>query len=510
MATQSVPDFPALAHDLTTDVCIVGAGIAGLTTAYLLRREGCGVILLDDGPIVSGETERTTAHLASAQDDRFFQIEKVHGQAGARIAYESHAAAIEKVEEIVARENIDCDFERLDGYLFVPPGESTDILERELGAARRIGFPGVRMVERAPCGEFDSGPALQFPNQGQFHPTKYLAVLARALIRNGGQIFAHTHAISMEGGRMTRVVCANGHTISAKALVVATNTPVNDRVTMHTKQAPYRTYVIGARIPSGSITKALYWDTMEPYHYVRLQEDLLIAGGEDHKTGQAHDGELRFQNLEAWTRQRFPIGKVEFRWSGQVIEPVDYMAFIGPNPGDNGNVFIATGDSGQGMTHGTIAGMLLTDLITGRPNAWAKLYDPSRKPMSTLGEFARENLNVAARYRDYVTRGDARPDAPLPPDSGVVVRRGLKKIAVYADLAGNLHECSAVCPHMKCIVEWNAVEKTWDCPCHGSRFDQYGHVLNGPANTDLERIGVRAGQEPAGVVSAVRHTPAGN
>jgi glycine/D-amino acid oxidase-like deaminating enzyme len=300
--------------------------------------------------------------------------------------------------------------------LFVPPGESTDILERELGAARRIGFPGVRMVERAPCGEFDSGPALQFPNQGQFHPTKYLAALARALIRNGGQIFAHTHAISMEGGRMTRVVCGNGHTISAKALVVATNT---------------------------SITKALYWDTMEPYHYVRLQEDLLIAGGEDHKTGQAHDGELRFQNLEAWTRQRFPIGKVEFRWSGQVIEPVDYMAFIGPNPGDNGNVFIATGDSGQGMTHGTIAGMLLTDLITGRPNAWAKLYDPSRKPMSTLGEFARENLNVAARYRDYVTRGDARPDAPLPPDSGVVVRRGLKKIAVYADLAGNLHECSA-------------------------------------------------------------------
>jgi glycine/D-amino acid oxidase-like deaminating enzyme/nitrite reductase/ring-hydroxylating ferredoxin subunit len=499
MATQTLPDFRPLTSDLTADVCIVGAGIAGLTTAYLLQRERLNVVVLDDGPIVSGETERTTAHLVNALDDRFFNIEKVHGEAGARLAYESHTAAIDKIEQIVSRENIACDFERLDGYLFVPPGESTDILDRELDAVRRAGFRDVRMVERAPWGRFDSGPALQFPRQGQFHPTKYLAALARAIVRDGGRIFAHTHAICMEGGREAKVNTANGQTIIAKALVVATNTPVNDRVTMHTKQAPYRTYVIGARILPGSVTKALYWDTADPYHYVRLQEDVLIVGGEDHKTGQSHDGELRFQRLEEWTRERFAIEKVEFHWSGQVMEPVDHLAFIGRNPGDHENVYIATGDSGNGMTHGTIAGMLLTDLIVGRDNPWAKLYDPSRKPLGKLGEFARENLNVAAQYKDYVTPGEARQDVPIPPDSGVVVRRGLKKVAVYADPAGNLHECSAVCPHMKCIVEWNPVEKTWDCPCHGSRFDQYGHVLNGPANLDLEKLGVRLTEQPASV-----------
>ena len=499
MATHEPPQFPCVDRDIETEVCVVGAGIAGLTTAYLLCREGKRVVVLDDGPILSGETERTTAHLASALDDRFFELERVHGEEGARKAAESHAAAIDKIESIVRSENIDCDFERLDGYLFVPPGESTDVLDRELEAAQRAGLSVIK-VERAPILSFDTGAALRFARQGQFHPTRYLSALARAIGRDGGEIFTQTHVAKVEGGRRARVQTVDGFSVTANAVVVATNTPINDRVTIHTKQAPYRTYVIGARVPMGSVTKALYWDTPDPYHYVRSQSDVLIVGGEDHKTGQAADGEERFQRLEEWARERFPIKEIKFRWSGQVIEPTDYLAFIGRNPGDDKNVYIATGDSGQGMTHGTIAGMLLTDLICGRENPWCELYDPSRKPAKSLGEYARENVNVVAQYRDYVTPGDVREtEAPPALDSGAVVRRGLKKVAVYCDDAGNLHECSAVCPHLGCIVAWNPVEKTWDCPCHGSRFDCYGKVVNGPGNADLEKLEHHPEETPAHV-----------
>jgi Rieske Fe-S protein len=273
--------------------------------------------------------------------------------------------------------------------------------------------------------------------------------------------------------------------------VVATNTPVNDWLAIHTKQAPYRTYVIGALVPKNSVRRALYWDTPDPYHYVRIQplsdaHDVLIVGGEDHKTGQAEDTDERFDRLESWARQLFPmIEFVEFHWSGQVMEPVDGLAFIGRNPLDRENIFIATGDSGNGMTHGTIAGMLITDLIQGRDNEWAKLYDPTRKPLHAMAEFARENLNVARQYVDYVTGGDVKNADEIRQGTGAVLRRGFQKVAAYRDQDGTLHEMSAICPHLGCVVDWNDTEKSWDCPCHGSRFDAYGKVINGPANTNL-------------------------
>jgi len=346
MATATLPTFPALAKNEHADVCIVGAGIAGLTTAYLLGRAGRSVIVVDDGPIVSGETERTTAHLTTALDDRYFELERLHGEKGARLAAESHAAAIDEIERIVAEEEIDCDFERLDGYLFAPPGESAEVLERELAATHRVGLTHVRMVSHSPLTSFETGPALRFPRQAQFHPVKYLAALAQAIIRDGGRIYTHTHATTIEGGDPARIETRNGPVITADAVVVATNTPVNDLLAIHTKQAAYRTFVIGAIVPSGSVAKALYWDTPNPYHYVRLQSlpagpsseaasDVLIVGGEDHKTGQADDTEDRYLALEVWARARFPMMKeVKFRWSGQVMEPIDGLAFIGLNPLD--------------------------------------------------------------------------------------------------------------------------------------------------------------------------------
>jgi glycine/D-amino acid oxidase-like deaminating enzyme/nitrite reductase/ring-hydroxylating ferredoxin subunit len=493
-ATADTPKELPLSKDTSADVCIVGAGIAGLTTAYLLAREGKAVIVLDDGPIGGGMTSRTTAHLTNALDDRFYELERLFGEDGSRLAAQSHTAAIDRVEAIVRKENIDCEFERLDGYLFVPPNGRMKVLEDELPAAHRAGLTDIRRIDRAPLENFDTGPCLHFPRQAQFHPLKYLTGLARAIERDGGQIFTDTHADEIEGGSDAHVTTSSGYTITADAIVVATNTPVNDLLAIHTKQAPYTTYVIGARIPRGSVPTMLLWDAPadlgNPYHYVRIERagdhDVLVVGGEDHKTGQQHDGNQRWGKLEQWMRNRFPMAEdIEFRWSGQVMEPIDGLAFIGQNPADADNVLIATGDSGMGMTHGTIAGILLTDLIMGRTNPWAELYDPSRKTLAAAKDFADENINVAAQYTDLITPGDYESVDEIAKGQGAVLRRGLSKVAVHRDEEGTLHFLSAICVHLGCVITWNSAEKTWDCPCHGSRYDALGSVINGPANSDL-------------------------
>lgn len=491
-ATAKLPELSPLSTDLAADVCVVGAGISGLTTAYLLAREGRSVVVLDDGPIAGGETSRTTAHLSNALDDRYQRLERIHGVEEIRIAAESHTAAIDRIESIVREEGISCDFERLDGYLFNPGDGSQEDLQKELEAARRAGLTETELISRAPLDSFDTGPCLRFPRQGQFHPLRYLAGVVTAILRDGGRIFTATHAEKIEAGSPVRVVSRAGPVVSAAAAVVATNSPVHTLVALHTKQAAYRSYVVAGSVPRSSVRKALYWDTESPYHYVRLQtsperdgNDLLIVGGEDHKTGQEEEPEKRWQRLREWARERFPAFKeVSFRWSGQVMETVDGLAFIGKSPGEE-NIYVATGDSGMGMTHGTIAGILLTDLLLERENPWSRLYDPSRVSLRAAGEFAMENLNVAAQYVDHVTSGDTDSVDDLRRGSGAVVRRGLKKIAAYRDENGTLHERSAVCTHLGCVVAWNPAEKSWDCPCHGSRFDPEGRVLNGPAIRDL-------------------------
>jgi glycine/D-amino acid oxidase-like deaminating enzyme/nitrite reductase/ring-hydroxylating ferredoxin subunit len=500
-----IPAQPPLAADESADVCVIGAGIAGLTTAYSLAMIGKKVIVLDDGVIAGGETERTTAHLVNVLDDRYFELERLHGEEGARLAAESHSAAIDRIERIVAEESISCDFERLDGYLFMPPGGDMKYLERELAAAQRAGLRDTAFVARAPLVGFDTGPSLRFRRQAQFHPLKYVAGLARAILERGGRIFTGTHAEAIRDGAPA-IVETSGGSVTAGSVVVATNSPINERIGVHTKQAAYRTYVIGARVLHGLVPRALYWDVCQessgrckpgaPYHYVRLvghlnsheqsPYDVLVIGGEDHKTGQADDAEARYGNLESWARRRFPMmDEIEYRWSGQVLEPADSLAFIGRDPTGQKNVFIVTGDSGNGMTHGTIAGMLLADLITGRENPWAKLYDPSRLRLRAVPEVAKENLNAAAQLSDWVAPGEYASPDEVPIDTGGLVRRGLSKLAVYRDTNGTLYEMSAVCPHLKCIVAWNPTERTWDCPCHGSRFDAFGQVINGPANANL-------------------------
>src|ERR1035437_3054582 len=487
-ATSKEPAISVLDKSIDSDVCVVGAGIAGMTTAYLLAREGKSVVVLDKGQIGSGETAYTTAHLSSVIDSGYREIERLHGVKGARLVAQSHTAAIAQIESIVAEEVIDCDFERLDGYLLSRDGGSATKFQEEWHAAKRAGLQ-VRKLKQSPF-DLKFGPSLRFPRQAQFHPLKYLAGLARAIKRMDGRLFCGADAKEIKGGKTATITTKRGATVSANAVVVATNTPINNRGKVYAKQEPYRTYVIGAFVAANSIPKALYWDTEDPFHYVRLQRihangktrDLLILGGEDHKTGQAEGIEGRFARLATWGRQHFAeIKEIAFRWSGQVMESMDDVAFIGRNPKDDPNVYIVTGDSGAGITHGTIAGILLRDLIVGRDNPWVILYDPARKKLLAANTFARENPKVADEYAQWLTPGEVSSVEEIKPGLGAVIRRGSSKFAVSRDDKGSLRVRSAVCSHLGCTVSWNSTEHTWDCPCHGARFTPDGKLLNGPA-----------------------------
>ena len=495
--------FDPLQQDMISDVVVVGAGIAGLTIAYKLASEGKDVVVLERDLIGSGETGHTTAHITHALDDRYAELEKMFGEEKTRLAAQSHTAAIDFIDQVVRKENIQCDFMRVDGYLFLHPSDEISTLEEELKATRRAGLL-TEMTENIPGIDTQEGPALRFQNQAQFHPLKYLHGLCQAILKYGGKIYTGTMVKEFN----QHSVKTEHFTVKANHIIVATNTPVNDLVTMHTKQFPYRSYVIGASIPKGVLKPALWWDTGEldspwptdPYHYVRLQpfsdtEDLLIIGGEDHKTGQPGKENIeesqRFDYLEAWAKIKFPqITRIIHRWSGQVMEPVDSLAFIGRNPGDE-NIYIVTGDSGNGMTHCTIAGMLIPDLIMGRSNPWEKLYSPSRLPVRAFGQYITEAANMAAQYADYLMAGDIESVNELSSNEGAVMKASGKRVAVYKDEHGALYAYSAVCPHLGCSVRWNSFEKTFDCPCHGSRFTTAGKVINGPANSDLKPIEIK-------------------
>lgn len=486
METAGSLDRPALTEDARADVCVVGGGIAGLSTAYELAREGRSVVVLEAFQPGAGETGRTTAHLANAMDDRFTRLEKLHGKDGARAAAASHGAAIARIEAIVEEEGIECEFRRVDGWLFAAPGDEGR-LEKELEAARRAGLTA-ELVDSPPVA-LHPGPAIRFPGQAEFHPLRYLRGLLVATERHGGRVCGRTRAVDVEEekGGSRRVMLKGGGEVVCDDIVLATNSPARHYVTT-AKMLPYRTFAIALEAPPGT-PRGLYWDTEDPYHYVRLAGEgagaVLIVGGADHRTGSRDDGEERLRGLEAWARERFPAaGAVTQRWSGQVLEPADALAFIGRAPGAE-RVWVVTGDSGQGMTHGALAGILLRDAILSRPNPWQGLYSPARLRARAAKEYLHEGASFGRHFLDWLLPGEVVREEDVEPGHGAVLRRGIKPMAVYRDPEGTVHRRSAVCTHMGCIVHWNSTERSWDCPCHGSRFDPRGEVLNGPAAAPL-------------------------
>ena len=487
---ETLPDAASgpLTVDADCDVVVIGAGIAGLSIAYELASHGRSVIVIDRGRIGGGMTARTTAHLASELDDYYFELIAARGEEEARLYHSSQVAAINRIEAICRDEGIDADFARVDGYLFAADEDGARDLEKEYEACGTLDV-AVEWAQQAPVPGSDTGRCLLFPDQARFHPTKYLTGLARAIVRKGGHIHADTvHVGDKEAEGGVDIETERGPRIRAKAAVFATNSPTNNKVAIHAKQVPMRTYAIAGRVAKGSVPDALVWDTLEAYHYVRMQPlddgaDLLIVGGEDHRSGEENDMDARFAALESWTRARYPAFAVaDYRWSGQVLEPDDFMPFSGRNPGTE-NIYIHTGDSGQGITNAVAGALTILPLILGEDSRFAELFDPGRKAgaLASIGEFVKGQVGAARNMAEHLGPGELYSVDELKPGEGGIIRRGLHKVAAYRGEDGAMIERSAACTHLGCIVHWNGFEKCWDCPCHGSQFAPDGAVLNGPA-----------------------------
>ena len=480
----------------TADVVIVGGGVTGLTAAVLLARNHLRVVLLERDRLASGETGNTTSHLTEAIDRRYQTVIKDFGLDAARLAAQSQRDAIATIESFSSTAP-HASFERTPGYLYTERSDDVAFLADELDAARRAGC-AVGWIDDVPL-PFKTKGAVRWDAQAQVHATGYLAGLAKEASRRGVEIVENTTVTGVHEGEPCRVEIGN-QVITARHVLVAANVPINNRVLLLTKIAAYRSYAIASEVEPGYL-RGLFWDTADPYHYTRPQfiseRCYLIVGGEDHRTGEETDTEIHYENLVAYMRQRFPGGPVKYRWSGQIIEPVDGLPLIGPNSGSS-HVFVATGYSGNGITYGTLAGMMFADHVQGTKNPYATLYDATRvKPLASAKDYVMENVAFPTHLlKDRLTSANADVaslDALEPGDGGIYAGED-GKVAVYRDEGGELHAVSPVCTHLGCDVAWNRAEKSWDCPCHGSRFAPDGRVINGPAVTGLASKPLRVKQ----------------
>jgi glycine/D-amino acid oxidase-like deaminating enzyme/nitrite reductase/ring-hydroxylating ferredoxin subunit len=478
--------YPKLNYPAQVDVCIVGAGIAGLMTAYQLLKAGKTVAILESRQIGSGETGNTSAHLCTSLDDHYYHLQDLHGNDGAALAAASHATALNELERIIKTENIECDFVRIPGILYT--GDNTDdvaLLDREFEAAKSCGLKNVMRSNTPKDHTFNLGQYLVFPNQARFHPLQFLTALAKIITDLGGKIYENSHVSNIDRDTNLAVSTTTGHTVRAEHVVTATNAPFQTSLGTLLNIVPNRSYAIGAIVPKGSVLDALYWDTDTPYHYIRIQPqddktDCLIIGGEDHRVGIMAKANP-FLELESWAIKRFPqITSFPYRWSGQILEPLDSLPYIGKHPSLE-NTYVVTGDSGDGLTSGAIASLLIADLICGKENPWEQLYSLNRKSKKPTNSLLKNAWESTLSYVKYAAPQNFKSSKSIARNEGAIVLQDKKLRAVFKDK--NLHEkpCTAVCSHMGALLQWNTIEKTWDCPAHGSRFDVDGNVLCGPA-----------------------------
>lgn len=482
--TTAQTAFPILHHSLTVDVAVVGAGIAGLTAATLLKEAGKTVAVLEANRIVQGVTAYTTAKVTSLHALIYDYLIRHFGEDKARAYAEANQAAIEQIARLIAQQKIECDFMRAQAYTYTESADEVDQIKAEADAALKLGLPAV-FTDQTPL-PFPVEAAVRFDHQAKFHPRQYLLALAQSIPGEGSHIFEGTRTLDVAEGEPCQVTTDRG-ILMTRDCIIASHFPVYDKAFYFARMAPHRSYVLAIRL-EGSVPPGMFIST-EPFHSLRSHPvaggELLFVGGEGHKAGQGGDTVARYQHLEQWARDRFAVKSVEYRWSTQDNRPFDRMPYIGRATPAAKHLFVATGFGGWGMTNGTVAGMLLRDLVLGRENSWAAAYDPNRFKLAAVPRFIKENVNVAIHFvGDRLTR--AEPDS-LAPGEGAVVRTEQGKVAMYKEEDGTLHTRSPVCTHMGCIVNWNPAEKSWDCPCHGSRFAADGEVIHGPALKALKK-----------------------
>lgn len=503
------PQFEKLDKDIKTDVCIIGSGISGISTAYELVTRGVNVVMIEARDILSGESGRTSGHLASALDDHYTQLAKTHGDKKAKLAAESHSWALDRVGEISKQLSIECEYRHLPGYEISQyprsdphHAEEMKELKSEAEKAKSLGLSTEfkeTFAIKGWDGKVDQRGGAIFFQQATFHPTKYLLGVIKWLAKQPNfTCYTHTRMMSCEEKGLlhkeVKVSTLDGKTIICKDAVEATCVPLQ-KLSIVAELEYYRTYCIASRIPKGSYEDCLIYDLADPYHYIRFTEcdekdDYLVLGGADHKVGQEGNEEAKYQELEDWVRERFTqLGPTDYKWSGQIFEPVDYVAFIGLNQGKK-HIYVVTGDSGNGLTHGVLAGKLIADEIQGVQNPWSELYNPKRlPPLSTLPDMIAHDLQINAQYKRFL-QSDVKDIEDIKPCSGGVLNpTASKPIAVYRDENGKPHKFSAICPHLHGVVAWNQSEKTWDCPVHGSRFGgNNGVCVMGPAKAGLAPV----------------------
>jgi glycine/D-amino acid oxidase-like deaminating enzyme/nitrite reductase/ring-hydroxylating ferredoxin subunit len=488
LSPRDAPSFAALESDRRVDVAIVGGGITGITAAYLLKEAGLTVALIEADRLASGVSGHTTAHLTEVFDCAYQKLIADFGHDGAHLAALSSHRALLRIADLIREEDIECDFERLPAFQYTEDEAMAASLETESAAALSLGLD-VSFVAEVPL-PFTTAGALRFRNQAQFHPRRYLLGLALTIPGDGSHIFEKSRVTAVEDGDPCLVVTASG-TVTARHVIIATHAPFGASP-LQMKIASYRSYVLALRMTeSGTALPGLFWDTDSPYHYIRSHstagETHLIVGGSDHKTGQEADTLGCFEELQEFASKRFKVKSVASRWSAQVIEPVDGLPLIGHDP-ESRNVFVATGYSGTGLVLGTLAAMINSDLILGCANPYRDLYDPNRaSPVPSIGAFVKENADFPVRFVASMLKGaDQIQLGEIQKGEGRIVDLAGEKTGVYRDPQGLLHAVSPVCTHLGCVVGFNNAEKTWDCPCHGSRFTPDGEVLNGPAIRPLE------------------------
>lgn len=486
--TTPQTNFPSLEREVLVDVVVLGGGIVGLTAAKLLKQAGKTVAVIESRQVVKGTTGHTTAKVTSLHRLIYAELLKKFGEEKTRLYAESNQAAIERIATLITEEQINCDFERKSSYTYTESAKDLAAIEAEVNAALKVGLPATFVQETSL--PFSIQGAIRFDHQAQFHPRRYLLALANQIPGDGSYLLEATRALNVEEDTPCRVTTDKG-VIMAKDVIVSTNLPILNQGLFFAKTYPKRSYVLAAPIDVAQAPDGMFINTKDPYRSIRTAHDdqgmLLLVGGENHKTGHVSDTEERYRHLAEYARDRFGVESFKYRWSTQDFASVDRIPYIGRLTPQSRNIYVATGFGGWGMTNGTVAGMILKDIILEIPNPWAELYDPIRSKPFISVKFLQENFDVAQDWiGDRFKSSQGKSLADVGNNEGKILTINGEKMAVYRDEQGAIHALSAVCTHLGCLVHWNNAEKSWDCPCHGSRFSYQGQVIHAPAIKDLE------------------------